>query len=85
MSRWEKRLAKARNNPKDVTFGELCHLPHHFGFEVFEGKGSHSIVKLPGTPIKLTIPRHNPLKRYYVERALAAIEEARFFECQEEN
>ena len=73
----EKRLERARNNPKDVDFETLCLILVDHGFEITSGKGSHFVARLPGTPKKLTIPRHNPLRRVYVVRALEMIDDIR--------
>lgn len=75
MSQREKRLQKARQNPKDVSFDELCQIYRDHGFIVESGgKGSHYIAKFPGLYPR-TFPRTNPVKKYYVLKALEAIEE----------
>ncbi len=77
MSQRDKRLEKATNNPKDLSFDELCQIYVDWGFTVEGGKGSHFVAKPPhGTPVRSrTFPRGNPMKRWYVEAALEAIEE----------
>ena len=72
----ERRLRKARQNPKDVTFDELCRLYEDHGFSVQPGKGSHYAARLPGTNIKEIFPRpaRGPMRRPYVMKALNAIE-----------
>ncbi len=71
----EKRLRDARQNPKNVTFNELCSLIRSFGGEIRAGKGSHFVAKMPGSSKKMTIPRKNPMKAYYVKRAIQMIDE----------
>ena len=70
----EKRLERARNNPKDVSFNDLCLILIDHGFEIRHGS-KHDLAVLPGTPMKLTIPRRNPVKKVYVEQALEYIDE----------
>ena len=70
----EKRLERARNNPKDVSFDDLRLILIDHGFEIRHGS-NHDVAVLPGTPMKVTIPRRNPVKRPYVEQALEFIDE----------
>ena len=73
----DRRLQKARQNPKSLSFREIRLLYEDHGFSVRSGgKGSHYIAALPGTPITRTFPRRNPMKSTYVRQALNAIEEA---------
>lgn len=71
----EKRLERARNNPKDVRFNDLCHILRDHGFNIRHGKGDHFVATLPGTPKIMSLPRRNPMLRVYVERALELIDE----------
>ena len=73
----EKRLERARNNPKNVTFVELMSILESEGFDIRDGKGSHCIATYPGRAGGLTIARRNPVKRYIVLLALEAIDEVR--------
>jgi hypothetical protein len=76
-----KRLDKARNNPKEVTFEELVALLQAYGFEVrnYSG-GSHYTVWHPRYQViqqkePNSIPRRKPhLLPVYVKRALTWIE-----------
>jgi hypothetical protein len=73
----EKRLEKARNNPKNVSFRDLCSILQDHGYEIKSGKGSHHIARLPGTPKKLTFPKptRGHMRPVYVEMALELIDE----------
>ena len=71
----DKRLERARNNPKDVRFAELCLILRDQGLVIRQGKGDHFVATLPGTPKKMSFPRQNPMKRPYVDRALELIDE----------
>jgi predicted RNA binding protein YcfA (HicA-like mRNA interferase family) len=73
----EKRLQRARNNPKNVSFQDLCSILQDHGCEIKSGKGSHHVARLPGTSKKLTFPKptRGPMKPVYVEMALGLIDE----------
>ena len=71
----ERRLRRARQNPKNVRFNELVRIYEDHGFIVRPGRGSHYVAKLPGTRIRETIPRQNPMKPRYVKKALDIIDE----------
>ena len=76
MPRREKRLDRVRNNPKDVSFSNLCHVLEDHGFAIRSGgRGSHYVATHPATGITITLVRRNPVRQVYVENALAAIDE----------
>ena len=72
----DRRLQRARENPQNVRFDDLCRIYEDHGFIIRSGRGSHYIATLPGAPIRRTFPRRNPMRRVYVIAALNAIEEA---------
>ncbi|MBI2909384.1 MAG: hypothetical protein HYX92_17200 [Chloroflexi bacterium] len=71
----ERLLAKARNSPQNISFGELESLAAAYGLPVRPGKGSHYVQRLPdGT--KNTIPREgDKVKKWYVQTVVEAIDE----------
>ena len=72
----EKRLERARNNPKNVDFPTLCRILEDQGAIIRHGKGSHYVVSFPGKALPFTIVRSNPhVKRIYVDQALETIDE----------
>ena len=71
----ERRIQRARENPKDVSFRDLYRIYEDHGFRVRSGKGSHYVATFPDTRIRNTFPRQNPMRRVYVIKALEAIEE----------
>ena len=75
MSRKTKRLDRIRNNPKNVSFSELCIMLEDHGFHIRTGKGSHNVATHPATGVTITLVKRNPVRRVYVENALAAINE----------
>jgi len=82
----EKLLERARQNPKNISFDDLCQLYRSFGFiiDTKRGKGSHVLAKFPGNARKNTIPRKNPVRRPYVKQAIEFIEEIQAIILSEE-
>lgn len=81
----DRRLRRARQNPKNVSFNDLCRIYEDHGFTVRSGgRGSHFIATLPNSPIRRTFPRRNPMRRVYVIAALDAIQEAQALGLVEE-
>jgi hypothetical protein len=78
MSRWEKLLDHARNNPKGVRFDDACRLAERFGFirRPQGGGTSHHVFKRPGFPRTLNFQNANGFARpMQVRQLLAAIDE----------
>ena len=48
MTRRQKLIEKARNNPTGVRFQEICLLAEHLGFTKRGGKGSHIVYEKEG-------------------------------------
>lgn len=77
VSKREKRLARLRQNPKDVLFVDLKQVLEDYGFEHIRTSGSHHtfIAQRDERSWRLTIPFNRPIKQAYVMQALAAIDE----------
>ncbi len=76
MSRKQKLLLEALNNPKGLRFEELLLLASYFGFELERVKGSHHIFRHSTIPIKLNLQAvKNQAKPYQVQQLLNYIEE----------
>ena len=76
MSRFERRLARIRNNPTDVLWNDLlavCDV--HFG-KPRQGRGSHVIYHTPWMdhPVLVLQPRGGRAKAYQVRQVLRAID-----------
>ena len=84
MAKRDKRLEKARRNPKDLSFAELVQIYEDAGFVVRSGgKGSHWVAKKLGTAVPPeTFVRSNPVKVVYIERALDAIELSELYKSE---
>jgi len=75
VSKAQKRLQKAKNNPKGWHFDELKRLYETFGFDVRSAKGSHHVATHPDLDLRLTFPSHSgELPASYVTNAVEAIE-----------
>lgn len=77
MTKKEKRLARIRQNPKNVSFNELRQVLEDYGFVMKRSRGSHHIfdAQVDEQILTLTIPLTKPhLKAVYVKEALKAIE-----------
>lgn len=76
MSKIEKILRAAQNNPENLRFNELCQLAEAYGFVFSRQKGSHSIYKRPGQMSVMTFQDdRGKAKAYQVKQLLAAIDE----------
>lgn len=71
----ERRLRRARQNPKNVRFAELVRIYEDHGFIVRPGRGSHYVAKHPDASIRETIPRQNPMNPRYVKKALYIVDQ----------
>jgi len=81
MTRRQKLIDKARNNPAGVRFQEICLLAEHMGFTKRGGKGSHIVYEKEDVEEILTFQdRKGMAKPYQVKRLLAVIEKYRLGE-----
>lgn len=77
MSRWDKLLNRILSLSKDVRFDELKKVLESYGYEMNAPKSgsSHYTFRKPGkNPI--TIPKHEPIKKIYVEMVREVVEES---------
>ncbi len=75
MSQWDKLLGKVRNLSPDLRFEELKKVLEYYGYVMSAPKGgsSHYTFRKPGySPI--TIPKHKPIKRIYIEMVREVVE-----------
>ena len=81
MTRRQKLIEKARNNPAGVRFQEICLMAEHLGFTKRGGKGSHIVYEKEGVEEILTFQdRKGMAKPYQVKQLLAVIEKYRLGE-----
>ena len=75
MSKWDKLLNKIKNLSKDIRFVELKKILEEYGYEMHSPRGgsSHYTFRKPGCR-PITIPKHEPIKKVYVEMVKAIVE-----------
>ena len=75
MSKWDKLIARIYNLSKDLRFDELKKVLENCGYIMNSPRSGSShctFRKLGCNPI--TIPRHEPIKRIYVEMVREIVE-----------
>ena len=75
MSSWDKLLGRILSLSKDLRFEELRKVLEEYGYVMKAPRGgsSHFTFRKPGcTPI--TIPKHEPIKKVYVEMVRKIVE-----------
>jgi predicted RNA binding protein YcfA (HicA-like mRNA interferase family) len=75
MTRREKLLAKARANPKGLSFAELERLLAQNGFVLARQSGSHRVWLSPGRRVIPVQSDRGRAKAYQVAQVLRLIEE----------
>ena len=75
MSKWEKLLQKILALSKELRFEELRKVLESYGYvmQAPRGGSSHYTFRKPGYT-KITISKHNPIKRVYVEMVKDVVE-----------
>lgn len=76
MSKWEKLLAKILSLNKDLRFNELRIVLESYGYIMHSPKSgsSHYTFRKSGKK-PITVPKHEPIKKVYVEMVKAVVEE----------
>ena len=75
MSRWDKLLARINTLSKDLLFDELRKVLESYGYEMNaprSGSSHYTFRKSGCQPI--TIPKHEPIKKVYVEMVKQIVE-----------
>lgn len=75
MSAWDKLLARILNMSNDLRFDELKKVLESYGYEMKSPRGgsSHSTFRKSGCA-PITIPRHEPIKKVYVQMVKDVVE-----------
>lgn len=76
MSKWDKLLSRVLSLPKDMRFDELRKVLESYGYTMNAPKSgsSHYTFRKQGrNPI--TIPKHEPIKKVYIEMVREVVEE----------
>lgn len=75
MSKWDKLLARIKTLANDLRFAELRKVLESYGYEMNAPRGgsSHYTFRKKGcNPI--TIPKHEPIKKVYIELVREVVE-----------
>ena len=75
MSKWEKLLHEIRSLSRELRFDELRRVLESYGYMMCAPRGgsSHYTFRNPGCR-PITVPKHEPIKRVYVEMVRQVIE-----------
>lgn len=75
MSKWDKLLMRISNLSKDIHFDELRKVMESYGYKMNAPRrgSSHYTFRKPGCQ-PITIPRHEPIKKVYVEMVKEIVE-----------
>ena len=75
MSQWDKLIESISSLSKDLRFDELRKLLEGYGYTMNAPKGgsSHYTFRKPGC-MPITIPKHEPIKKVYVEMVKSVVE-----------
>lgn len=75
MSKWDKLLEKIISLDMNMRFEELQKVLEEYGYVMHAPKGgsSHYTFRKPGCK-PITIPKHKPIKRVYVEMVRDVVE-----------
>lgn len=75
MSKWEKLLMRIQKLSNDLRFQELRRVLESYGYEMRAPKNgsSHYTFRKKGC-MPITIPKHEPIKKVYVEMVQQVVE-----------
>ena len=75
MSKWNKLLSRICSLSNDLRFDELRKVLENCGYVMSAPRGgsSHYTFRKPGCPV-ITIPKHEPIKKVYVELVRSVVE-----------
>jgi len=75
LSQWDKLLARIHSLSRDLRFDELRKVLESYGYEMHAPRGgsSHYTFRKPGCQ-PITIPKHEPIKKVYVELMRQVVE-----------
>lgn len=75
MSKWDKLLARIYNLSKSLRFDELRKVLESYGYEMNSPRGGSSHYTFrKARCMPITIPKHEPIKRIYVEMVRKIVE-----------
>ena len=75
MSKWDKLLKRISNLSKDLRFDELRKVLESYGYTMYSprsGSSHYTFRKIGCQPI--TIPKHEPIKKVYIQMVKQIVE-----------
>ena len=75
MSQWDKLLTRIHSLSRDLRFDEFRKVLESYGYEMHAPRGgsSHYTFRKPGCQ-PITIPKHEPIQKVYVELVTQVVE-----------
>lgn len=75
MSQWDKLISKILSLAPDIRFEELRKVLEAYGYTMYTPKSgsSHCTFRKPGCQ-PITVPKHKPIKKVYVEMVKEIVE-----------
>jgi len=75
VSQWDKLIERITSLSRDLRFDELRKVLEDYGYTMNAPKGgsSHYTFRKPGC-MPITIPKHEPIKKIYVEMVKSVVE-----------
>jgi len=76
MSQWDKLLKKLKSSPQSLRYKELKKILENYGYVAKETSGgsSHITFRKDGC-VPITIPRHEPILKVYIEMVRDIVEQ----------
>ena len=75
MSKWDKLLHRIKNLSKDIRFAELRKILEEYGYVMNSPRSGSSHYTFRKTGCRsITIPKHEPIKKVYVEMVKEIVE-----------
>ena len=75
MSKWDKLILRICNLSKDIRFDELRKIMESYGYTMnASGKGSSHYTFRKSGCAPVTIPKHEPIKKVYVQMVKRIVE-----------
>ena len=76
MSKWEKLIREILKGNKNLRFEDLAKALTNIGYTQYQPKGgsSHYIFRKDGC-MPITLPKHTPMNRAYIEMVKEAVQE----------
>ena len=75
MSKWDKLITRIRFLSQDIRFQEVKKILEEYGYTMYSPRGgsSHYTFRKRGCQ-PITIPKHEPIKRVYIEMVKRIVE-----------